>query len=158
MLLSAVKLPVIIGTLTLFKYNNNCEKFRLVTLVDAKWMELGYRVDLNQNQLNGMEKQYLKDPRRCWCEVMSKWMDSEEVTWEKIYDVLRDIGCDNVARSLKRALFLADHKPPTPQPPRKRAAASRDIVGELEPLPSSSASPITCAAIYSSKHSLILQP
>ena len=112
-----------IATLTLFKYTDDgyCKNFRLVSMVDSKWMDLGHRVNLNQNQLDGMDRRHRQDPTRCWCQVMSDWMDREEVTWEKIYNELRNIRCAGVAQSLQRALFSANYQPPQLQSVRRAA-------------------------------------
>lgn len=107
----------------LFKYTDGryCKSFRLVSMVDSKWRKFGYEVNLTHNQLDGMDRRHHRDNTLCWCQVMSHWMDSEEVTWEKIYNKLKDINCAGVAQSLKRALFSANYQPPQLQSVRRVA-------------------------------------
>lgn len=122
----AVTVPLSIKTLHLFKYQeegkDSLSCFRLVCLVSAKWRELGLLLRLQPNVLDTMEMDN-RGPGmtfRCWVSVMTRWMDTAEVTWEKVYTLLCEARCNKVARDLKKALFQATNVKPQAPPPAEK--------------------------------------
>ncbi len=107
-----VALPLSLKTLALIKWRDRegCEQtFRLVDKVSSKWRDLGKRLSIEPNILDGWEKEHQKDANSCWDKVMGDLIASggtEEYpsTWEGVYQLLKDIKRGGIARDLKKAV------------------------------------------------------
>ena len=79
--------------------------------MSAKWWTFGIRVGITMNQLEGWERQFHEDSRRCWQKVVQHWLNDDGTqyypsTWEGLYTLVRDCGFHEVAVSLQKALVL----------------------------------------------------
>ena len=114
------------STLTLLKWkgpHGREQKFRLITRVSAKWLDFGYRLQRDTNQLEGWERECLLNADRCWCKVMGYWLKENgtlhyPTTWKGIFRLLEDVECLEVAQDLQKALdSVIQPPPPPPLPP-----------------------------------------
>ena len=116
-----IDIPLSMSTLTLLKWKDphGCEqKFRLITRVSAKWLEFGYRLQRNTNQLEVWERECLSNADHCWCKVMSHWLNENSTpdyptTWKGVFHLLEDVECLKVAQYLQKALDSVIVQPQT---------------------------------------------
>ena len=82
--------------------------FSLRSRVSAKWRDLGMRLDITFNDLQGFSYKYQMDFNECWMQVMQRWLDgcswSYHPTWDGLYKLLEDIRKPAIARELKDAV------------------------------------------------------
>ena len=84
--------------------------FKLMEKVSTKWRDIGYQIDLTKNTIDGYAIKHGNDPERCWDEVMSKWCedgqgsDEYPVTWDGLYQLLKDVEAAQVAEQLEKAV------------------------------------------------------
>ena len=117
--LSATGIPFSLETLTLLKWKDaegNIHRFYLINKAAAKWRDFGIRFG-QENELEGWEDDFRGKVRRCWCTVMSKWLDNDgtgeyPATWGGVVSVLEDVKLWKVARELERVLKSAIVHPP----------------------------------------------
>ena len=75
-----------------------------------KWRDIGYQIDLTKSTINSFATKHENDPERCWEEVMSAWCEEEQgadeypVTWNGLYQLLKDVEAPEVAEQLKEAV------------------------------------------------------
>lgn len=107
--------PMNMNTLTFFKWKNEhgqLQEFRLVDRVSNKWKQIGIRLDIDTNILDGWGQKYLLDSGSCWMAVMKDWMDrggtpAYPATWEGVYLLLNDIQSGGIGDDLKKAVKSA---------------------------------------------------
>ena len=111
-------LPLCPKTLHLIKYKDSGRehKFRLVDRVSAGWRMFGILTCITDNILDEWELRFMRDPVRCWEKVMSKWLDDGEsedypVTWQGLYNLLKDAEYGEVEMELSKAVRLATSDP-----------------------------------------------
>ena len=113
------------STLTLLKWKDSHgreQKFRLINRVSGRWLDFGYRLQRDTNQLEGWEREYHSNADRCWCKVMSHWLKEDgtpnyPTTWKGFFCLLEDVECLQVAQDLQKALSSVIPPPPPPPPP-----------------------------------------
>lgn len=111
------------STLTLLKWkdqNGETQKFELIKLVSARWKDFGIRLQQTINDLDGLEMQYMRDFKLCWCKVMQVWLDdlgtsNYPASWKGVMTLLEDVSYTQVARELENTLAMIS--PPTQPPP-----------------------------------------
>ena len=119
---NVIDIPLSMSTLTLIKWKDphgREQKFRLINRVSAKWIDFGYRLKRNTNQLEGWERECLLNADRCWCKVMSHWLKEDgtpdyPTTWRGVFCLLEDVECLEVAQGLQKALDSVIVPPPPP--------------------------------------------
>ena len=117
-------IPLSLKTLTLLKWQDSKGgwlKFQLANKVSAKWRDFGYRFG-QEDELEEVEEECRGKPRRCWCKVMSKWMENGgtpayPASWEGLITALEDVEYCEVAKELERALDLVILPPQPPSLP-----------------------------------------
>lgn len=76
--------------------------------VSADWNQFGILLGIPLNILEGWEKQYQADSKRCWVKVMDHWLAGKAndypVTWNGLYNLLEDAEYTEAAKELKEAL------------------------------------------------------
>jgi hypothetical protein len=65
----------------------------IIDKVSSKWTDIGLRVGLNWNQLNGYRKKRLGEEEDCCRDVFSYWIDDYgtsqyPLTWDGLFDLL----------------------------------------------------------------------
>ena len=91
---------------------NGKQEFKLGQKISSKWRDIGYQIDMTQNELDGLGKQKGQDSDECWTAVMGKWLQGQgssdyPVTWEGLYTLLDDIGVSEITAGLKKAVICA---------------------------------------------------
>ncbi len=110
-----IALPLSLKTLNLIKWRDSEgheQTFRLAEKVSSKWRDIGLRLSIEANTLDGWEDQHQRDASRCWGKVMGKLIvsggiDEYPSTWEGVYQLLKDIKCGGIARDLEEAVTHA---------------------------------------------------
>ena len=82
--------------------------------VSSRWLKFGLQLGLDMDQLKVWEGQFRDDSTRCWLEVMTYWINVDgtqdyPVNWEGLYQLLKDLQCEKVAKDLKKALASSVH-------------------------------------------------
>jgi hypothetical protein len=130
--------PLCLGTLILLKWKDEGgrqRRFRLMNKVAFKWRHFGLLFKQEVSDLDGWEKQYLGDNRRCWEKVMGEWLDgggTDEYpdTWEGLVRVLEDVEYTEIARELVRVLRSEIDSPPV-----QMFAATLTTIPQVPPPP-----------------------
>ena len=118
-LLSATGVPLSLETLTLLKWKDaqgNVHRFYLINKTAAEWRNFGIRFG-QKDELKGWEDEFHRNAKRCWREVMSRWLDNAgtgeyPATWGGVLSVLEDVELWEVARELERVLGSQIVHPP----------------------------------------------
>lgn len=94
----------------IWKDEEGCEqKFHLRNEVSMKWKDIGFQLHLTNNQLEVWFGKYNRDADECWIRVMDHWLTGEgpsnyPVTWDGLYNLLKDVNLSQIAKDLKDAV------------------------------------------------------
>ncbi len=111
--------PLCLKSLILLKWtdeNGVMQTFRLKDMVSAQWEEFGTLLGICLNQLTVWKKECPGDIAACWQRVMEHWITGQgspdyPVTWEGLFTLLEDLGCQAIAQELRSAvLHLSKNK------------------------------------------------
>lgn len=84
------------------------KKFRLSNTVSRKWKAFGTLLDLEPNELDGIQKKHMGETSECWMDVMQRWLNGcssdYPVTWQGLIELIDDTGYSQVSADLKAAL------------------------------------------------------
>lgn len=84
--------------------------FCLAKEVSANWFDFGLILGIKRKQLDAWDAQYRGDASKCWNRVMEHWLDKGgsrdyPATWEGLITLLNDLGFEQLAKTLKCAIF-----------------------------------------------------
>ena len=77
----------------------------MVTKCATNWQQLGKNLEINDDLLNIIEKDYPHDCERCCSKMLSEWLDlTPDASWKILYDAmdklkvekLQDVSLDNL--------------------------------------------------------------
>lgn len=85
--------------------------FKLKALIIHKWREIGNLVNIPLEKLEVWAKE--KDAEACYDAILLHWLKNSSlnypVTWEGLYELLRDCELSQVAKGLKEAVDNTIH-------------------------------------------------
>ena len=92
--------------------NRQKKEFKLIDRVSVKWKEIGYQIDLTPKELDKIYQESRRSVAECCEVVMGKWLNGQgaqyyPVSWEGMFQLLRDIACFEVAVQLDEAATKA---------------------------------------------------
>lgn len=105
-----VSLCIIVGeapTLTNLQVLKTKEgkKLRIINKLAGNWLHLGDLLEIDD--LDSIKEKCNNDPKLCCREILSQWIKGEGVepcTWEKLIEIIDDVGDKGLARDIKNAL------------------------------------------------------
>lgn len=82
------------------------QELRVVSRVSSQWRSFGRQLGFQSNELDVLEERSLRDPNKCWLEVMRQWLErggyhDYPATWEGLYQLLDDLRFESVASELR---------------------------------------------------------
>ncbi len=75
-------------------------KLKLRDLVILKWFKLGLRLNLDENDLKKIRKDFNGDTDDCSCEMFSLWLKSADASLQQLIEALCDVGEYKAAKQL----------------------------------------------------------
>ena len=70
--------------------------FDLTDRVQLNWNNIGLKIGMTPNELQGISKRYPTDAERLNT-VWDRWFKSDAPTWDKLKKLLNDVGCKEVS-------------------------------------------------------------
>ena len=99
--------------LQLIKWNKDGEEkhLRIRTSISTHWKDLGNTFGISASELQGLDRQHMRDQEECCYAVLQKWLqngsqprDTYAVTWRGLIGALQDTNLREVANELEMAL------------------------------------------------------
>lgn len=100
--------------LSLIKWDDSegqTQKFELVSKVSSKWRDFGRQVQLDEDKMDGWQREKQGNTKELWLSVMDAWLkgqgDEYQRNWEGLFEMLEDVNMKGVVEDLKHALSKA---------------------------------------------------